>query len=314
MKIVFMGTPTFAIPSLEALVSNGHEIQAVFTQTDKPKGRGNKIAFSPVKEYAIAHNIPVYQPNSLKKETEVYLPILKDLNPDMIVVAAYGKILPAEILELPKYGCINVHGSLLPKYRGAAPIQWTVLNGDEFGGITTMQMAEGLDTGDMLMSEKVAVKENETASELYDRLSYVGSSLLIKTIKGLVAGEITPVKQNESESSYAPMLTKDMCAIDFSLPATEVHHKILGLSDSPGACCYLDGKRLKVYRSELVSIDSSYPEPGVIIDEHDFTVSCGTGSVRFTEIQAEGSKRMNVSDYLRGRPVRKGTKLESNPS
>ncbi|MCD8006841.1 MAG: methionyl-tRNA formyltransferase [Oscillospiraceae bacterium] len=311
MNIVFMGTPTFAIPSLEALIQNGHNIQAVFTQTDKPKGRGNKIAFSPVKEYALAHIIPVYQPNSLKKETETYLPILEDLSPDMIVVAAYGKILPVEILELPKYGCINVHGSLLPKYRGAAPIQWTVLNGDEFGGITTMQMAEGLDTGDMLMSEKVAVKENETASELYDRLSYVGASLLIKTIDGLVAGEITPVKQNESEASYAPMLTKDMCAIDFSLPATEVHHKILGLSDSPGACCYLDGKRLKVYRSVLVSEGNTDSEPGVIINEHDFTVSCGEGTVRFTEIQAEGSKRMSVSDYLRGKPVRKGTRLTS---
>ncbi len=309
-----MGTPSFAIPSLEALLDNGHEVRAVFTQTDKPKGRGNKIAFSPVKEYAIAHNIPVYQPNSLKKETEVYLPILKELNPDMIVVAAYGKILPVEILELPKYGCINVHGSLLPKYRGAAPIQWTVLNGDEFGGITTMQMAEGLDTGDMLLSEKVAVRENETASELYDRLSSVGASLLIKTINGLAAGEITPVRQDEAEATYAPMLTKDMCAIDFSKSSSEAHHKILGLSDSPGACCYLDGKRLKVYRSELVSTEKTDNEPGTIINEHDFTVSCGTGSVRFTEIQAEGSKRMNVSDYLRGRPVKKGTKLESIPS
>ncbi len=309
-----MGTPTFAIPSFEALLENGHTVSAVFTQTDKPKGRGNKIAFSPVKEYALAHNIIVYQPNSLKKESEVYLPILKELNPDMIVVAAYGKILPVEILELPKYGCINVHGSLLPKYRGAAPIQWTVLNGDEFGGITTMQMAEGLDTGDMLLSEKVAVRENETASELYDRLSYVGASLLIKTIDGLVAGEITPVKQNGENASYAPMLTKDMCGIDFNLPAIEVHHKILGLSDSPGACCYLDGKRLKVYRSELVTTEKTNSEPGTIIDEHDFTVSCGSGSVRFTEIQAEGSKRMNVSDYLRGRPVKKGTKLASNPS
>ncbi len=229
----------------------------------------------------------------------------------MIVVAAYGKILPVEILNLPKYGCVNVHGSLLPKYRGAAPIQWTVLNGDEFGGITTMQMAEGLDTGDMLLSEKVAVKENETASELYDRLSYVGASLLIKTINSVVAGEITPVKQNEDEASYAPMLTKDMCAIDFNKPATEVHHKILGLSDSPGACCYLDGKRLKVYRSELVSTENINHESGIITDEHDFTVSCGIGSIRFTEIQAEGSKRMSVSDYLRGRPVKKGTRLTS---
>ncbi len=309
MRIVFMGTPSFAIPSLEALIENGHDIPAVFTQTDKPKGRGNKIAFSPVKEFALSHNIPVYQPNSLKKETDIYYPILKDLNPDMIVVAAYGKILPVEILELPKCGCINVHGSLLPKYRGAAPIQWTVLNGDEFGGVTTMQMAEGLDTGDMLLTEKVAVKENETASELYDRLSYVGASLLIKTIDGLVSEEITPVRQDEAEATYAPMLTKDMCAIDFTKPASEVHHKILGLSDSPGACCYLDGKRLKVYRSELDSTEKTNSEPGVIIDEHSFTVSCGSGSVRFTEIQAEGSKRMNVSDYLRGRPVKKGTRL-----
>lgn len=306
MNIVFMGTPTFAVPTLKKLYENGHNILAVFTQTDKPKGRGMKLAFSPVKEFAVEHNLEVYQPNSLKRETEIYTPILRELNPDVIVVVAYGKILPPEVLSIPKLGCINVHGSLLPKYRGAAPIQWTVLNGDKFGGVTTMLMAEGMDTGDMLLKSSVEVGKNETASELYDRLSFVGADLLIETLEKL--DTITPEKQNEAEATLAPMLSKEMCQIDFTKDAKSVHNQICGLSDWPCAVCFLDDKRLKVYRSEIVDEKCTH-EAGKVIDEKNFVVACGVGAVKLVEIQAEGSKRMNSSDYLRGKPISKGTKL-----
>ena len=306
MNIVFMGTPTFAVPTLKKLYENGHNILAVFTQTDKPKGRGMKLAFSPVKEFAVEHNLEVYQPNSLKRETEIYTPILRELNPDVIVVVAYGKILPPEVLSIPKLGCINVHGSLLPKYRGAAPIQWTVLNGDKFGGVTTMLMAEGMDTGDMLLKSSVEVGENETAYELYDRLSFIGADLLIETLEKL--DTITPEKQNEAEATLAPMLSKEMCQIDFTKDAKSVHNQICGLSDWPCAVCFLDDKRLKVYRSEIVDEKCTH-EAGKVIDEKNFVVACGVGAVKLVEIQAEGSKRMNSSDYLRGKPISKGTKL-----
>lgn len=304
-----MGTPDFAIQSLDRLIKDGHNVRAVFTQTDKPKGRGNKLSFSPVKEYAITHNIPIYQPNSLKKETETYTPIIKEYAPDAIVVVAYGKLLPVEVLNIPKLGCINVHGSLLPKYRGAAPIQWTVLNGDEFGGVTTMLMAEGMDTGDMLLKEAVRVGENETAAEYYDRLSFVGAELLSKTLKALENGEITPEKQNESEATVAPMLTKEMCPIDFNRSAKEVYNHIMGLSDWPCATCFIDGKKLKVYRCEILSRDMTAYKPGEIVKAQDFTVACGVGTVRFTEVQIEGAKRMPAEDYLRGHPIKKGTVL-----
>lgn len=308
MKIVFMGTPDFAVPSLNKLIEVGHEICAVFTQTDKPKGRGNKMAFSPVKETALTHGIPIYQPFSLKKQLDEFLPVIKSLTPDAIVVVAYGKILPMEILNLPKYGCINVHGSLLPKYRGAAPIQWTVLNGDRFGGVTTMLMAEGIDTGDMLLSRSVEIGQTETASELYSRLSFVGADLLIETIDLLENGELTPVPQNDNEASYAPMLSKEMSRIDFSKSAEEIKNQIQGLSDWPCAVFYLDDARMKVYRCEISDVPDEYT-PGEIVNEKDFTVACGVGALKFLEVQAEGSKRMNALDYLRGKPIKKGTVL-----
>lgn len=309
MKIVFMGTPDFAVPSLEKLIENGYEVSAVFTQTDKPKGRGNKLAFSPVKEFALSHNIRVYQPVSLKKEIEAYVPVIKELAPDAIVVVAYGKILPPEVLSIPRLGCVNVHGSLLPKYRGAAPIQWTVLNGDEYGGITTMLMAEGLDTGDMLLKEAVKVGENETAAEYYERLSHVGAELLMKTLPLLESGEIIPEKQCEEEASYAPMLSKEMSPIDFSKPAKLVYDQIMGLSDWPCASCMIDGKKLKVYKCEIASLSGSH-QPGEVVNQNDFTVACGTGTVRFTVVQAEGSKKMAAADYLRGHPIKKGLIIE----
>lgn len=304
-----MGTPDFAVPCLQALIDNGENVQAVFTQPDKPKGRGYKMLPPPVKSLALTYNIPVYQPLSLKKgeDAENALNILKELSPDLIIVVAYGKILPKEILELPKYYCINVHASLLPRYRGAAPIQWCVLNGEKETGVTTMLMAEGLDTGDMLLKESVAIGDDETASELHDRLSAVGAELLIKTISAVKVGTITREEQEDSLSNYASMITKDMCPIDFSLPAQQIHNKIRGLSASPCAVTMLNGKRLKIFKSTMSDKKKYDLAAGTVVNEKDFTVVCGDGyTVTFTEVQSEGGKRMKVSDFLRGNHIEKG--------
>ncbi|WP_295153578.1 methionyl-tRNA formyltransferase [uncultured Ruminococcus sp.] len=308
MKIVFMGTPDFAVPSLKALYKAGHEVQAVFCQPDKPKGRGMKLVAPPVKETALENGTPVYQPNSLKNGGEEFIKVIEELAPDCIVVAAYGKILPKSVLDIPKYGCVNVHGSLLPKYRGAGPIQWAVLNDEKTTGITTMLMGEGLDTGDMLLKSETEIGENETAAELFDRLADMGAELIVETLDKLEKGEVTPVAQNEAEATYAPMLTKDLSPIDFSKTAREVHKQICGLSDWPCATTLINGKRVKVYRSEIAEGKSNKPA-GTVVNAKDLTVACGDGLVRFTEIQAEGSKRMAVADYLRGKPIAEGTVL-----
>ncbi|MBR6045296.1 MAG: methionyl-tRNA formyltransferase [Ruminococcus sp.] len=308
MNIIFMGTPDFAVPALEKLYEK-HNILAVFTQPDKPKGRGMKLAAPPVKELALTHGTPVYQPVSLKKNGEEFIAEMQRLAPDAIVVAAYGKILPKAVLDIPRLGCVNIHGSLLPKYRGAAPIQWAVLNGDKETGITTMLMAEGLDTGDMLEQAKVEIGNNETAAELFDRLADLGAELIIHTLDGLERGEITPVAQDDSLSCYAPMLTKELCPIDFSKPARAVQKQICGLSDWPCATASLDGRRLKVYHSEIVSETGSFGEAGTVCDAARFCVACGEGAVRLTEVQAEGSKRMSAEQYLNGHPLTPGQKL-----
>lgn len=308
MKVVFMGTPDFAVPTLKKLYECGHEVAAVFTQPDKPKGRGYKLTPPPVKVIALEHSSPVYQPKSLKKQPEMW-DILKDIAPDCIVVAAYGKILPKQVLDIPKFHCVNVHGSLLPKYRGAAPIQWSVLNGDEETGITTMLMGEGLDTGDILMQRSTHIGENETAAELFDRLADIGADLLIETLGKLEKGELTPVKQDESLATYASMLTKDMCMIDFNKPVKEVHKKICGLSDWPCAVTTLDGKRLKVFRSEIIRDKKANQSAGTVVDTRTFEVCCADGVIKLTEVQAEGSKRMKAEDYLRGKPIMPGTVL-----
>lgn len=311
MNIIFMGTPDFAVPCLKALIDSGENVMAVFTQPDKPKGRGYKLTPPPVKEVALTHNIPVYQPLSLKKgeDAETAMKTITDLAPDLIIVVAYGKILPKAILDAPKY-CINVHASLLPKYRGAGPIQWSVLNGEKVTGVTTMLMAEGIDTGDMLLSKSTEIGENETASELHDRLSELGAEVLLETIKAVKSDSLTPVPQEDSQSTHAPMLTKDMCPIDFSKSAQEVHNHIRGLSAFPCATTVLDGKRLKVYRSEIVNGLKSNRPCGTVVQAKDFTVVCGDGAcVRFTEVQAEGGKRMSTADYLRGKAVQEGTVL-----
>lgn len=309
MKIVFMGTPDFAVPCLRNLAESEYEIAAVFTQPDKPKGRGYKMIPTPVKSASLEYDIPVYQPLSLRKGDDASnaLEMLREINPDLIVVVAYGQILPKEILDLPKYGCINIHASLLPSYRGAAPIQWSVLNGEKITGVTSMLMAEGLDTGDMLLKRETEIGENETASSLHDRLSIIGAELLIDTIKGIEEGSIIPEVQDDSLSSYASRITKDMSELDFSKSAKELHNIIRGIT----GFTTLDGKRLKVYDSRIKKISNAEIfENGTVTDTNEFIVKCGDGmGLKFYEIQPEGKKRMKTEDYLRGKKIDPGTIL-----
>ena len=309
MKIVFMGTPDFAVPCLRNLAESEYEIAAVFTQPDKPKGRGYKMIPTPVKSASLEYDIPVYQPLSLRKGDDASnaLEMLREINPDLIVVVAYGQILPKEILELPKYGCINIHASLLPSYRGAAPIQWSVLNGEKITGVTSMLMAEGLDTGDMLLKRETEIGENETASSLHDRLSIIGAELLIDTIKGIEEGSIIPEVQDDSLSSYASRITKDMSELDFSKSAKELHNIIRGIT----GFTTLDGKRLKVYDSRITKISNAEIfENGTVTDTNEFIVKCGDGmGLKFYEIQPEGKKCMKTEDYLRGKKIDPGTIL-----
>lgn len=305
MKIVYMGTPEFAVPPLKAIINSGHNVAGVFTQPDKPKGRGYVLTPPPVKECAAENNIPVFQPTSMKNEET--LNILKELAPDIIVVVAFGKILPKEILDLPKYGCVNVHASLLPRYRGAGPIQWCVLNGEKETGVTTMKMAEGLDTGDMLLKSITKIGENETAGQLHDRLSDMGAELIVKTLSAIENNTVTPEKQDDSLSNYAPMLTKKLCKIDWSSTAQAVHNQVRGLNPWPVAAAEVNGKRVKIY-STLLS--DQMGEAGRVICENPLTVACGEGAVIINEIQPEGKKRMNSRDYVRGYRITTDTVFE----
>ncbi|MCH5323596.1 MAG: methionyl-tRNA formyltransferase [Eubacterium sp.] len=304
-----MGTPDFAVGALDALVKK-HNVQAVFTQPDKPKNRGKKIVFSPVKQCAVDNGIEVYQPLSMRKgeDAEAAFEALQRLSPDCIVVAAYGQILPERVLSLPKYGCINIHASLLPKYRGAAPIQACIIDGETQSGVTVMMMEKGLDTGDMLLKGTVDIPVEMTAGELHDRLAELGAELIIKTLDLLPDG-ITAEKQDDALSCYAPVISKEMCKIDFSQPAEKVYNFIRGMSPSPCAYTFLNGKRLKVYFSTLSDITSELPV-GTIADEKRFSVVCGDGKcVDLTSVQGEGGKRMSADDFLRGNKIEKGTVL-----
>lgn len=304
MNIVFMGTPDFAVPCLQKLLDAGYPVTGVFTQPDKPKGRGYKLVPPPVKELAMAHDIPVFQPASLRND-EAY-ELLKSCAPDLIVVVAYGKILPKRVLELPQYGCINVHASLLPRYRGAGPIQWAILNGESETGITTMYMGEGLDTGDMLEQVKTPIGENETADELYTRLSKMGAETLLVTLQKLEADALLRTPQDDSLSCYAPILDKSLCPLDFNKTARELHNQIRGLSSWPAATTTYKGKRLKVYESRLVSMSG---QPGEILDTKRFIVACKEGALQLVSVQYEGGRRMNGDAFLRGRPPVPGEKL-----
>ncbi|MCD7890518.1 MAG: methionyl-tRNA formyltransferase [Ruminococcus sp.] len=305
MKIVFMGTPDFAVPCLKALVEGGYEVAAVFTKPDKPKGRGYKMIPTPIKKAAQEYGIPVYQPASLRRgeDAEAAFEQLKSIAPDLIAVTAYGQILPKEILELPRLSCINIHASLLPKYRGAAPINWCILNGEAQTGVTSMMMSEGLDTGDMLIKRTTNIGENETYEQLYSRLAEMGGEVLAETIAALEKGEIVPEKQDDSLSSYSPMIRKEMSALDFSKSAAEIHNTIRGVTGFTS----LGGKRLKVYSSVIEKETAPEAANGEIVNSEAFTVKCGDGGlVTFREVQLDGSKRMNTGDFLRGRKLTKG--------
>lgn len=305
MRIVFMGTPDFAVPSLQALIDAGHDVCAVYTQPDKPQGRKQILTAPPVKTLALAHDIPVFQPNTLKNEDEQAR--LRELAPEVIIVVAYGKLLPKAVLDIPPHGCINVHGSLLPRWRGAAPIQWAVIAGDEKAGVTTMQMAEGLDTGDMLLTYETKVGEKETAGELFDRLAQSGAELLTQTLVKL--DEIEPRPQDDAQSCYAHMLDKQMAVIDWSKSAHEIDCLIRGLNPWPIALTTLSGERLKVFAAEKAAGNG---EPGTVLEadpKKGLTVACGEGALRLTEIQLVGGKRMKATDFLRGHAIEVGTKL-----
>lgn len=305
MRIVFMGTPDFAVPSLQALIDAGHDVCAVYTQPDKPQGRKQILTAPPVKTLALEHDIPVFQPNTLKNEDEQAR--LRELAPEVIIVVAYGKLLPKAVLDIPPHGCINVHGSLLPRWRGAAPIQWAVIAGDEMAGVTTMQMAEGLDTGDMLLTYETKVGEKETAGELFDRLAQSGAELLTQTLVKL--DEITPRPQDDAQSCYAHMLDKQMAVIDWSKSAHEIDCLIRGLNPWPIALTTLSGERLKVFAAEKAAGNG---EPGTVLEadpKKGLTVACGEGALGLTEIQLVGGKRMKVTDFLRGHVIEVGTKL-----
>lgn len=314
MRVVFMGTPDFAVGTLKALLEAGHEVAAVVTQPDKPKGRGKELLMTPVKAEAVKHDIPVFQPERVRKNEE-FLEELKKLAPDVIVVVAFGQILPVSILTLPKYGCVNVHASLLPMYRGAAPLQWVIINGEKVSGVTTMQMDKGLDTGDMLLKEEVAIEPKETYETYHDKLSFVGAQLLIKTLDGLEAGTITPVKQ-EGDTCYASMIDKSLGNLDFTRPAVELERLMRGLDPAPAAYSFLDGKLLKLFGADVVDSDKEYSaqECGIItnITKNTFDITTGAGVLRVNEVQLEGKKRMDAASFLRGCRLTEGTALKNS--
>ncbi|MBE6885494.1 MAG: methionyl-tRNA formyltransferase [Ruminococcaceae bacterium] len=305
MKFVFMGTPDFAVSSFLALLEAGHQATGVFTQPDKPKGRGHELTPPPVKIAAMERGIPVFQPQSLRNGEGVR--ILSQLEFDVIVVAAYGKILPPDVLALPKYGCINVHASLLPRYRGAAPINWVIINGEKKTGITTMYMAEGLDTGDMLLKSETPILPEDTAEDLHDRLAAMGGELICETLRLAEEGKLNPIPQEDADSCYAPMLTKETCRIDFSVTMREVVDRIRGLSPFPTAVTMAEDKQLKLYRAVAVPEESG--EPGTLLSEDRLLVAVADGAVEITELAAPGKRRMPGRDFMRGARLSKGTKL-----
>lgn len=314
MRVVFMGTPGFAVGTLKALLEAGHDVAAVVTQPDKPKGRGKELLMTPVKAEAVKHDIPVFQPERVRKDEE-FLEELKKLAPDVIVVVAFGQLLPVSVLTLPKYGCVNVHASLLPMYRGAAPLQWVIINGEKVSGVTTMQMDKGLDTGDMLLKEEVAIEPKETYETYHDKLSVVGAQLLIKTLDGLEAGTITPVKQ-EGDTCYASMIDKSLGNLDFTRPAVELERLMRGLDPAPAAYSFLDGKLLKLFGADVVDSDKEYSaqECGIItnITKNTFDITTGAGVLRVNEVQLEGKKRMDAASFLRGCRLTEGTALKNS--
>ncbi|MDY5807814.1 MAG: methionyl-tRNA formyltransferase [Lachnospira sp.] len=310
MKVVFMGTPDFAVGTLEAIVGAGHEVAAVVTQPDKPKGRGGVMAMSPVKECALRHGLTVLQP--LKARNPEFIDEIRAINPDVIVVVAFGQIIPSEIIHMPKYGCINVHASLLPKYRGASPIQWTVLDGCEYSGVTTMLMDEGIDTGDILETATVKLDERETGGSLFDRLSLVGAKLLVETLDKAEAGQLHPVKQDDSQSSYVRMIDKSFGLMDFTQPVEVLERRVRALNPWPSAFTHMDEKLLKIWDATVIQDNNvKAGDYGKVKTDGKtcFMVACDGGYLSVNELQLEGKKRMKVEDFLRGYSIKEGTVL-----
>ena len=310
MKIVFMGTPDFAVPSLHALTEAGYAVAAVVTQPDKPKGRGKTLLPTPVKEEAVMHDIPVYQPEKVRNNPE-FLEILKEINPEIIVVAAYGQIIPKEILELPKFGCINIHASLLPKYRGAAPIQQAVIDGEKVSGVTIQQMGEGLDTGDMISKIVIPISPTETGGSLFGKLAQAGADLLIKTLPSIEQGTAEFEKQpEESPTPYAAMITKQMGLMDFRKSAEELERLVRGLNPWPSAYTTYEGSTMKVWKTEVLN-ETSDKEPGTIlkVDKDGIRISTKDNVVLVKEIQMPGKKRVLVSEYIKGNNINTNTIL-----
>lgn len=317
MKIVYMGTPDFAVPPLLALVKSGYEVAAVVTQPDKPKGRGKTLLPTPVKEEALKHGIEVYQPQKVREQE--FIDILKGLEPDIIIVAAFGQLIPGEILDMPRFGCINIHASLLPKYRGAAPIQQAVINGDKEAGVTIMQMGTGLDTGDMISKAEILLDPEETGGTLFDKLADLGAELLIKTLPSIFdKTAVYEPQPKESPTPYAGMITKQMGLLDFTKSAQELERLVRGLNPWPSAYTYLNGKTLKVWKASVISIlkGENSPEkpsakPGTVLaaDKAGIHVACGKNILLLTEVQLEGKKRMDAASFLRGYQVEPGTML-----
>lgn len=311
MRIVYMGTPDFAVYALESIISAGHEVSAVITQPDKPQGRSKALVPTPVKKKALEHDIPVYQPEKVREEETVNM--LKNINPDAIVVAAYGQILPESILNIPKYGCINIHASLLPKYRGAAPIEWSIIDGEEKTGVTTMYMEKGLDTGDMIEKTEIVIEKDDTGETLHDKLALAGAELILTTLDALEEGTATRTKHDDSKSCYASMLNKDMGNIDFTKSATEIERLIRGLIPWPCAYTKIDGKTVKLYKAEVKAIDSKDYMPGEIIEvtKKTFTIACGEDALIIRSLQPEGKKQMDTVAYLNGNKLSVGMMVNS---
>lgn len=313
MKIVYMGTPDFAVPALAALVDAGYEVAGVVTQPDKPKGRGKTLVPTPVKEEALKHGIPVYQPKKVREPE--FVETLKEIGPDIIIVAAFGQIIPKEILDMPEFGCINIHASLLPKYRGAAPIQQAVINGDKEAGVTIMKMGTGLDTGDMISQASVLLTKDETGGSLFDRLADLGAGLLVKTLPSIFdRTAVYEPQPEESPTPYAGMITKQMGLLDFHKNAEELERLIRGMDPWPSAYTFLNGKSLKVWKAAVEQNVSGQEEPGTVTgtDKEGIHVTCGQGSLILKEIQLEGKKRMDAAAFLRGYPVETGTMLKDH--
>lgn len=305
MKIVFMGTPDFSVETLKQILAAGHEVSLVVTQPDRPRGRGKKPSFSPVKEYALEQNIPCFQPEKIRDES--CMEILQKEQADIFVVVAFGQILPQRILDIPKYGCMNVHASLLPKYRGAAPIQWSVINGDAETGVTTMRMDAGMDTGDILLQERIAIAPDETGGSLFDKLAVAGGALCVKTLSRIADGNMESIPQDHEAATYTRMISKQDGEIDFTLPAQRIECLIRGMNPWPSAYTHIGNKMLKIWEAEVVANKDSH-KPGEIFDviKDAFCVAAGEGALKILSLQLEGKKRMNTADFLRGYSLENG--------